>query len=63
MFYTVVWLVLFGSMMFFGLDVYNYSFMEMFDYEIPLNGWFYALYWITFVISIDTVRKLAGVKE
>lgn len=63
MFYTVVWLVLFGSFVFGTMDVMDMPFMEMFDTDYPLNGVFYVLYYVLFVLSIDTVFTMKKEKE
>lgn len=63
MFYTVVWLVMFGSFVFCLMDSMDMPFMEVFDTDIPFNAVFYILFYVVFVLSIETVRSMAGGKK
>lgn len=63
MFYTVVWLVMFSSFVFCLMDSMDMPFMEVFDTDIPFNAVFYVLFYVLFVLSIETIRSLSGTKK
>ena len=63
MFYTVVWLVMFGSFVFCLMDSMDMPFMEVFDTDIPFNAVFYILFYVLFVLSIETIRSMENTKK
>lgn len=54
----LVWLTMFGSTMFWFMDACDIPFMVIFDTEIPLNGGFWVIYALMYVVTMSTVIEL-----
>ena len=52
------YLIRFAVFVFWLLDVFNFSFMERFDTQYPMNFWFWLVVWILIPSATVAVRTI-----